>query len=84
MGDDRWHSIEEVPTATGWYECKAADDRWKGETRYRGFSSRDGQWWIPLSDGWLGWQATSPGEYYWRGPVADINGPSPAGDDPQG
>lgn len=68
----------ETPTAPGWYECWAVDDRWCGEMRYRAWGN--GLWWTPLPDGWL---SSRDGIYYWRGPVADVNGPAPDGTDPK-
>ena len=78
MATLRWHPNTHRPTKKGWYECKAIDDRWDGETRYRGWGH--GQWWIPLPDGWLG---SEHNLYHWRGPVADIDGPAPDGTNPQ-
>jgi hypothetical protein len=67
----------ETPTAPGWYECWATDDRWDGAMQYRAFGN--GLWWTPLADGWL---SAPQGLYRWSGPVADVNGPAPDGTNP--
>lgn len=67
-----WNSSYRRPSRKGWYECRARDGRWGGKTRYRAWGQ--GQWWIPLADGWL----SSPmGLYQWRGPRIDIDKPEP-------
>lgn len=73
-----WHDANETPTEKGWYECKAVDDRWDGEMRYRAWGND--QWWTPLKDGWF---SAPDGIYRWRGPVADVYGPAPDGTNPQ-
>jgi hypothetical protein len=71
------HDATETPTAPGWYECWATDDRWDGAMQYRAFGN--GLWWTPLADGWL---SAPQGLYRWSGPVADVNGPAPDGTNP--
>ena len=75
--DEKWHGADEVPECCGWYECRAVDDRWNGETRFRAFGC--GEWWIPLgrgggSDGWL---SSTIGLYEWKEPAYDVMGPPP-------
>jgi hypothetical protein len=76
-----WHSADEPPAERGWYEVRALDDRWQGESRYRAWGC--GDWWIPLGDrtGDDGWMSGPTEGYEWRGPAFDVMGPSPATDE---
>ena len=73
----RWRSSYEKPTRRGWYECKARDDRWNGQTQWRAWGR--GMWWIPLGkgDGSDGWLSSPMRIYQWRGPAHDVMGPPP-------
>lgn len=66
------------PEKTGWYHVDAVDKRWGEKTKFRAWGN--GRWWIPLKDGWL---SSNMGIYRWFGPVADVEGPSPSGDNPK-
>ena len=73
------HEATETPKLPGWYLCRAVDDRWNDEFRFRAWCSDT--WWIPLPDGWL---QSCAGIYKWAGPFADVNGPAPDGTNPGG
>src|ERR1041385_7563390 len=76
-GRRRWRSSYEKPRRRGWYETRARDGRWNGETRWRAWGR--GMWWIPLggpnAEG--GWLSSPMGLYQWRGPAHDIMKPPP-------
>jgi hypothetical protein len=66
----RWRSSYTHPARKGWYEVRAMDDRWGGETRWRAWGN--GQWWTQLAGGgWMGLVEWA-GQYQWRGPCIDI------------
>lgn len=67
----RWQSSYTHPARRGWYEVRATDDRWDGQTRWRAWGC--GQWWTQLAGGgWIGkpeWE----GQCQWRGPRQSID-----------
>lgn len=73
----QWMDANVEPPSRGWYECRALDDRWDGETRFRAWGQ--GMWWIPLGggDAEAGWISSPMGLYEWRGPAHDIDSPMP-------
>lgn len=73
----RWQSSYRKPPRKGWYECRALDDRWNGETRWRAWGN--GMWWIPLggANAEGGWLSSPMGLYQWRGPRRDVMQPAP-------
>lgn len=67
-GEPRWFPENDPPINPGWYAVQRKD----GSLCLRAFGN--GEWWIPLADGWL---SGLPTGFRWLGPLEPVEWDTP-------